>query len=78
MSPIGEANEMGYVDNDGEITKDDKMKKSKSEGSEELEDYDDYYYDLESCDDGNRRACRNAEFRQQLYKDMLVEEKIYI
>jgi hypothetical protein len=75
MSAIGEANEMGSVDNDGEIAKDDKMKKGKNEGSEELEDYDNYYHDLEACDDGNRRACHNAEFRQQFYEDMLVEEK---
>jgi hypothetical protein len=39
------------------------------------DDYDDYYDDLEACDDGKRRAHCNAKFRQQLYLDMLVEEK---
>jgi hypothetical protein len=75
MSAIGEPNEMGSVDNDGGIAKGDPMKKSENEGSEELEEYDDYYDDLEACDDGNRRACRNAKFRQQLYEDMLVEKE---
>jgi hypothetical protein len=39
------------------------------------DDYDDYYDDLEAYDDGKIRAHRNAKFRQQLYLDMLVEEK---
>jgi hypothetical protein len=51
------------------------MKKGENEGAEELEEYDDYYDDLEACDDGNRRAHRNAEFRKQLYQDMRVEQK---
>jgi hypothetical protein len=75
MSAIGEANEMGSVDNNGEITKDDTMKKGKNKGSKELEEYDDYYEDLEACDDGNRRACRNAEFCQQMFEDTLLEGK---
>jgi hypothetical protein len=66
MSAIGEPHKMGSVHNDGGIAKGDPMKKDENEGSEELEEYDDYYDDLEACDDGNRRACRNAEFRQQL------------
>jgi hypothetical protein len=72
MSAIGEPNEMGSVDNAGGIAKGDPMKKGENKGSEELEEYDDYYNDLEACDNGNRRACRNAEFRQHLYEDMLV------
>jgi hypothetical protein len=51
------------------------MKKGENEGAEELEEYDDYCDDLEACDDGNRRAHRNAEFRKQLYQDMRVEQK---
>jgi hypothetical protein len=66
---------MGSVDNGGGIAKGDPMKKGKKEGSEELEKYDDYYDDLEACNDGNRRACRNSESRQQLYEDMLVEKE---
>jgi hypothetical protein len=60
MSAKGEPNNMGSVDNDGGIAKGDPMKKGENEGSEELEEYDDYYDDLEACDDGNRRAHRNA------------------
>jgi hypothetical protein len=75
MSAIGEPKEMGSVDNDGGIAKGDPMKKGENEWLEELEEYDDYYDDLEACDHGNRRACRNAEFRQQLYEDMLVEKE---
>jgi hypothetical protein len=51
------------------------MNKGMVDGSEECDDYDDYYDDLESCDDGNRRAHRNAKVREQLYLDMRVEEK---
>jgi hypothetical protein len=75
MSAKVEPNNMGSVDNDGGIAKGYPMKKGENEGSAELEEYDDYYDDLEACDDGNRRAHRNAEFRQQLYEDMLVEQK---
>jgi hypothetical protein len=74
-SGLGEPKEMGSVDSDGGIAKGDPMKKGENEGSEELEEYGDYYDDLEACDDGKRRACRNAEFCQQLYEDMLVEKK---
>jgi hypothetical protein len=64
MSAKTEPNNMGSVHNDGGIAKGDPMMKGENEGSEE-----------EACDDDNRRAHRNAEFRQQLYEDMLVEEK---
>jgi hypothetical protein len=74
MSAKTEPNNMGSVHNDDGIAKGDPMMKGENEGSEE-EVYDDYYDDLEACDDDNRRAHRNAEFRQQLYEDMLVEEK---
>jgi hypothetical protein len=60
MSEIGEANKKGSVDNDGEIVNENTVKKGKNYGSEELEHYNDYYDDLEACDDGNRRAHRNA------------------
>jgi hypothetical protein len=75
MSEIGEENKKVSVDNNGKIAKEDTTNKGKKDGSKELDDYDDYYNDLEACDDGNRRAHRNAEFRQELYDDMLVEEK---
>jgi hypothetical protein len=74
MSEIGEANKKGSVDNDGEIANKNTANKGKNDGSEELEHYDYYYDDLEACDDGNRRAHLNAEFRQQLYEDMMVED----
>jgi hypothetical protein len=74
MSAKAEPNNMGSVHNDGGIAKGDPMKKGENKGSEE-EEYGDYYDDLEACDDGNRRAHHNAEFRQQLYEDMLVEQK---
>jgi hypothetical protein len=74
MTAKTEPHNMGSVHNDGGIAKGDPMMKGKNEGSEE-EEYDDYYGDLEACDDDNRRAHCNAEFRQQLYADMLVEEK---
>jgi hypothetical protein len=74
MSAIGEVNKKGSVDNDGEIANENTVNKGINDGSGELEDYDDYYDDLDACDDGNRRAHRNAEFRQQLYEDMLVED----
>jgi hypothetical protein len=74
MSAKTESNNMGSVHNNGGISKGDPMMKGENEGSEE-EEYDDYYDDLEACDDDNRRDHRNAEFRQQLYEDMLVEEK---
>jgi hypothetical protein len=60
MSAIGEPKEMGSVDNDGGMAKGDPTKKCENEGSEELEEYNNYYDDLEACNDGNRRACRNA------------------
>jgi hypothetical protein len=84
MSAIGEetkkvlANEGKQeisVNNNREITNEDTINKGIADGSKECNDYDDYYDDLEACDDGNRRAHRNSEFRQQLYLDMLVEEK---
>jgi hypothetical protein len=76
MSAIGEENKKGYVENNGKIANEDTMNKGKKDGSKKLDDYDDYYDDLDACGDGNRRAHRNAEFRQALYDDMLVEEKI--
>jgi hypothetical protein len=78
MSSIGEENKKVYVDNNGEIANEDTMNKGIKDGSEECDDYDDYYDDLEACDDGNRRAHRNAEFLHKLYKDMLVEEKNFL
>jgi hypothetical protein len=51
------------------------MNKGIVDGSVECDDYNDYYDDLGACNDGNRRAHRNAEFHQQLYIDKLVEEK---
>jgi hypothetical protein len=78
MSEIGEANKKGSVENDGEIGNKNTVNKGKNDGLDKLEHYDDYYDDLEACDDGNRRAHRNAEFRQQLYENMLVEDFIFL
>jgi hypothetical protein len=78
MSAFGEENKKVSVDSNGKIANEDTMNKGKKDGSEELDDYDDYYDDLEACDDGNRRAHRNDEFRQELYDDMLVEEKKFV
>jgi alpha-glucuronidase len=74
MSAIGEANKKGSVDNNGEIANENTVNKGKNNRSEELEPYDDYYDNLEACDDGNIRVHRNAEFCHQLYEDMLVED----
>jgi hypothetical protein len=51
------------------------MNKGIVDGLEECDDYDDYYGNLQACNDGRRMAHRNAEFHQKLYLDMLVEEK---
>jgi hypothetical protein len=50
------------VDNNGKIANKDTMNKGKKDGSEELNDYDDYYDDPEACDDGRKRLfdCHNA------------------